>query len=200
MEEENNDNDDELLALTIQNSVKKEKLGSTLLISTEQYLFLILQQPCDSCRDIKLVNKKSYILIAGLSTKVLIKCQVYKMVKEFSNELAEVNFNACFVTAGLIGGINRQALQMTFMCVGVILQLCKASYHNYQAITFEKIVESAEVSAKMVLQNVIDHYKTQEKHTLPLSFDCSWSHVRNAQQASGEIIYDGKDVKGKFLF
>ena len=35
MEEENDDDDDELLALTIQDSIKKEKLGSTLLISTE---------------------------------------------------------------------------------------------------------------------------------------------------------------------
>ena len=33
-----------------------------------------------------------------------------------------------------------------------------------------------------------------------MSFDCSWSHVHNAQQASGEMIYDGKDVKGKYSF
>ncbi|CAG8642709.1 4478_t:CDS:1, partial [Funneliformis caledonium] len=62
------------------------------------------------------------------------------MVKEFSNESAEVNFNACFAAVGLVGRINRQLLQMTFMCAGVISQLYKASYHNYQAMTFEKIV------------------------------------------------------------
>ncbi|CAB4417578.1 unnamed protein product [Rhizophagus irregularis] len=59
MEEKNNDdNNDELLALTIQDSIKKEKLGSTLLISTEQYFSLILQQPCDSCGETKITNKK----------------------------------------------------------------------------------------------------------------------------------------------
>lgn len=194
------DDDNELLALTIQDSTKKENLGSTLLISTEQYLSLVLQQPCDSCGETKIVNKKWNISTAGLSVKILIKCKACKMVKEFSNESAEVNFNACFATAGLVGGINRQSLQMTFMCIGITSQLCKASYHDYQAMTFEKIVESAEISAKIALQNVIDHHKIQGKHILPVSFDCSWSHVRNAQQASGEMIYDGKDVKGKYSF
>ncbi len=73
MEEENDDDDDELLALTIQDSIKKEKLGSTLLISTEQYLSLVLQQPCDSCGETKITNKKWNISTAGLSTKILIK-------------------------------------------------------------------------------------------------------------------------------
>ncbi|RIA89276.1 hypothetical protein C1645_738774 [Glomus cerebriforme] len=82
---------------------------------------------------------------------------------------------------GLVGEINRQSLQMTFM---------------YAAMTFEMIVESAETSAKTALQNVIDYYKSQGKRTIPISFDCSWSHVHNTQQASGEIIYDGKDVNG----
>jgi len=86
------------------------------------------------------------------------------------------------------------------MCAKVTSQLCKASYHDYQAMTFEKIVESAKISAKIALKNVIDHHKIQGKHILPVSFDCSWSHVRNAQQASGEMIYDGKDVKGKYSF
>ena len=30
-----------------------------------------------------------------------------------------------------------------------------------------------------------------EKKSIPCSFDVSWSHVRNAPQASGEPIYDG---------
>ena len=198
VKKEDND-DDESLALTIQDSIKEEKLGSTLLISTEQYLSLVLQQPCDSCGETKIINKKWNISTAGLSIKILIKCQVCKTVKEFSNESAEVNFNACFAAAGLVGGINRQSLQMTFMCAGVTSQLCKASYHNYQAMTFEKIVESAEISTKIALQKVINYCKTKGKRTLPVSFDCSWSHVRNAQQASGEMIYDGKDV-GKYIY
>jgi len=31
----------------------------------------------------------------------------------------------------------------------------------------------------------------KRKKTIPCSFDVSWSHVWNAPQASGELIYDG---------
>ncbi|CAI2192630.1 10144_t:CDS:2 [Funneliformis geosporum] len=51
MEKKNDNNDDELLALTIQDSIKNELLSSTLLINTEQYLSLVLQQPCDFCEE-----------------------------------------------------------------------------------------------------------------------------------------------------
>ncbi|CAG8439407.1 12082_t:CDS:10, partial [Funneliformis mosseae] len=123
-----------------------------------------IKQSCDSCGETKIINKKWNILTAGLSIKILIKCQVCKTVKEFSNESAEVNFNACFAAADLVGRINRQSLQMTFIYADVISQLCKASYYNYQAMTFEKIMKSAKISTKIALQ-----------------------------KASGEIIYDGKD-------
>ncbi|CAG8632612.1 5883_t:CDS:2 [Funneliformis mosseae] len=94
------------------------------------------------------------------------------MVKEFSNKSAEVNFNACFAAAGLVSGINRQSIQMTFMYASVISQLCKASYHNYQAMTFEKIVESAEISTKIALQKVINvnYCKIKGKRTLPMKY------------------------------
>src|SRR4051794_46947 len=166
MEKENDNNDDELLALTIQDSIKKEKLSSTLLISTEQYLSLVLQQPCDSCRETKITNKKCNISTAGLSKKILIKCQVCRTLKQFSNESAKVNFNAYFAIADLVSKINRQSLQISFMCAGITSQLCKATYHNYQAMTFEIIVKSAETSTKTALQNVIDYHKTQGKYTI----------------------------------
>ena len=199
-EEDDSNNEDGLLAVTIQDIIKEAKLGSTILISTEQYLSLILQQPCDSCGETRIINKKWNISTAGLSIKIVIKCQVCRTIKEFLNESTGANHNACIATAGLVGGVNRQSLQMAFMCVGVTSQLCKSSYHYYQAMTFEKIIESAETSVKIALQSVIDHHKKQGKYTLPVSFDCSWSHVRNAQQASGEMIYDSKDVTGKYFF
>ncbi|CAJ0745859.1 784_t:CDS:2, partial [Entrophospora sp. SA101] len=34
------------------------------------------------------------------------------------------------------------------------------------------------------------------KQIIQVSFDCSWSHVHNAQQESGEMIYGGKDIEG----
>lgn len=47
-------------------------------------------------------------------------------------------------------------------------------------MTFEKIISAAETSADIALRKVIEHHKNQGKQTIPVSFDCSWSHVRNA--------------------
>ncbi|RHZ84328.1 hypothetical protein Glove_83g55 [Diversispora epigaea] len=84
---------------------------------------------------------------------------------------------------------------MALACTGITAQMCKASYHNYQEISFEKILFSAELSTEVALCDVINHYKEKGKNVLLVSFDCSWFHVRNAHQASGEMIYDGTDVK-----
>src|SRR5271168_2518978 len=89
---------------------------------------------------------------------------------------------------------------MVLACAGISLQLCKVSFHQHQARTFEKIISAAETSADIALQKVIEHYKIQGKQIIPISFDCSWSHVRNAQQASGEMIYDGRDIDGNYIF
>ena len=89
---------------------------------------------------------------------------------------------------------------MVFACAGITLQLCKVSFHQHQACTFEKIISAAETSADIALQKVIGHHKNQGKQFIPVSFDCSWSHVRNAQQASGEMIYDGRDINGNYIF
>ena len=68
---------------------------------------------------------------------------------------------------------------MVLACTGITLQLCKSSFYRYQALTFEKVVEAAEASAETALQKVILHHQTQNKQIIPVSFDCSWSHVRN---------------------
>ena len=41
--------------------------------------------------------------------------------------------------------------------------------------------------------------KKREKNILTVGFDTSWSHVRNASQASGEFIYHGIP-EGKYNF
>ncbi|CAG8767771.1 7353_t:CDS:2, partial [Funneliformis caledonium] len=107
-EENDNNNENRLLAITIQDIIKKAKFGLT-------------------------------ILIIGLSVKVVIKCQVYRIIKEFLNESIGVNHNAYITTTSLVGKV----------------------------MTFEKIIELAETSVKIALQSIIYHYKKQEKYTLP---------------------------------
>ncbi|GES91106.1 hypothetical protein GLOIN_2v1801635 [Rhizophagus clarus] len=75
-------------------------------------------------------------------------------------------------------------------------QLCGTmdSYSNQSKGTnFSHLVASstlaAEESAKRALKAAITHTITKGKKALTIGFDCSWSHSRNAKQASGEFVY-----------
>ncbi|RHZ59174.1 hypothetical protein Glove_365g52 [Diversispora epigaea] len=172
--EKDDDENGETLISCINNIIKDSKLGSTILISTEQFLSLILQQSCNYCGEACFPYKKSKVSTMGFSVRISIICKSCETYNEFTNELLGLNFNQYVATAGLVGGTNRRSLQMVFSCVGITLQLGKVIFYQRQAFTFGEIIKAAET----------------------ISFDCSWSHVRNAQQASGEIIYDGRDVEG----
>ena len=60
----------------------------------------------------------------------------------------------------------------------------------------EQINNEAEISAQITLMKAITHIKAKGERILPTSFDCSWSHCRNANQASGELIFQG-NLDGK---
>ncbi|CAJ0909039.1 11133_t:CDS:1, partial [Entrophospora sp. SA101] len=62
------------------------KLGSTILISTEQFLSLIYNNLAVST--------------GGFGVKFHVKCKPCKTVSEFINK-SETNFNACVAAAGL---------------------------------------------------------------------------------------------------
>ncbi|RGB26731.1 hypothetical protein C1646_770049 [Rhizophagus diaphanus] len=93
--------------------------------------------------------------------------------------------------AGLVGGVNRQQLQNILSIIGVTAQSSKGHYHNKQNEYLEKINIEAEKSAQIALTKAIKHIKAKEERILPTSFDCSWSHCQNANQASGELIFQG---------
>ncbi|GBB84693.1 hypothetical protein RclHR1_11280003 [Rhizophagus clarus] len=54
---------------------------------------------------------------------------------------------------------------------------------------FPALISKAEESAKRALKAAITHTITKGKKALTIGFDCSWSHSRNAKQASGEFVY-----------
>ncbi|CAG8523282.1 16580_t:CDS:2, partial [Racocetra persica] len=57
------------------------------------------------------------------------------------------------------------------------------------------VEESAKNSANFALHAACEQIQAQNKHILEVSFDNSWSHIREASQASGEFIYNG-NIKG----
>ncbi|GBB92846.1 hypothetical protein RclHR1_20650004 [Rhizophagus clarus] len=193
---EENEDQEECLMARVNKIIEESKLRSTILVSTEQFMYLVLQQPCGHCGETCLIYKKTKVTTVGFGVKILVSCQLCETSSEYTNESSNINFNTCIATAGLVGGINRRSLQMVLACAGISLQLCKVSFHQRQACTFEKIISAAGTSADIALRKVIEHHKIQGKQIIPVSFDCSWSHVRNAHQASGEMIYDGRDIDG----
>ncbi|CAB4410237.1 unnamed protein product [Rhizophagus irregularis] len=64
---------------------------------------------------------------------------------------------------------------------------------------YRPIIESAKQSSKTILLEILDRleeiYLPGQEKVLPIGFDCSWSHSRNAHQASGEFLYLG-DLPG----
>jgi len=95
----------------------------------------------------------------------------------------------------LLEGINRNSIQITLATIGVTNQCSKKSFYNYQACMYEPIFDGAKSSSETLLCEILDqlelvHLPGQEK-VLPVGFDCSWSHSRNAHQASGEFLYLG---------
>ena len=54
---------------------------------------------------------------------------------------------------------------------------------------FSPLRACATSSTEKALKKCIEHTLLQGKKTLALGFNCSWSHVRNANQASSKLIY-----------
>jgi hypothetical protein len=64
---------------------------------------------------------------------------------------------------------------------------------------YKPIIDSAKFSSEIILCEILDQlesaYLPGQEKVLPVGFDYSWSHSRNAHQASGEFLYLG-DLPG----
>ena len=103
-EDKENEDQEESLITHVNNIIEESKLGSTILVSTKQFLSLVLQQSCNYCGETRLLYKKIKVTTVGFLIKIIVSCQLCKTSSEFTNELLGINFNACIATAGLVGG------------------------------------------------------------------------------------------------
>ncbi|CAB5216519.1 unnamed protein product, partial [Rhizophagus irregularis] len=174
----------------VSNLIQESNIGTTMLINTDQFLRLVLSQPCSQCFTM-LDSKRQYSVCSiGFTFKVSITCDCGKYT-EYSNETSS-NFSLAVASSGLVGGINRQSLEMILATLGITQQLTKKSHHENQKKIFHPICKKAEESANKALRLTCEYIKQINEKILPVSFDVSWSHVRNANQASGEFIFSKK--------
>jgi hypothetical protein len=173
-------------------------LGSTIVVDTRKYMTLLLSTPCPTCLDINPINKIINVTCpSGMAVQSRVTCNECKKAETHSNEPEEVDLSMCAAAAGLAGGVNHYALTKIFAMMGITRQPSQRSFHKYQQTLSPVICQAAKESAAQELDNVLEYLKKTNKKTLSVSFDVSWSHARNANEASGEFIFQG-NLPGKF--
>ena len=188
-------------SLEIENSIDTAlataEVGSTVIVDTRKYIFLVLSKACKTCFDANPINKMCQITrVAGLSLECRVTCSVCGKAEEYSNEPDGIDLSMCAAAAGIAGSINRYALSRVLAMLGITRQPSRTTFHQDQQKLSPLICKAAKNSAANALQDVLSYLLQINKKTLSVSFAVSWSHVRNANEASGEFIFQGK-VPGK---
>ncbi|CAG8547269.1 39847_t:CDS:2 [Gigaspora margarita] len=109
------------------------------------------------------------IKVDGLQIRITLTCSLCSSETEYCNEREGDNFSRSIAGAGLIGGVNREELRSILAFLGVTRQ--------------NKSAENLLILACEQLQN-------NKQDILEVLFDCAWSHIREALQASREFIYN----------
>ncbi|CAG8620650.1 16027_t:CDS:10, partial [Gigaspora rosea] len=192
-EENSYNSDDELQDFQeiIQFLISKENLGSSLFISTELFLTYILNQKCSTCQNENINEKKYNIKVSGLSIKIIITCCRCQVKTFYGNEIPGIEFSNLVAAAGLAGSINHEEWSMMLCLCGVTCQSGKSQYFQKQEKFFDGIKAAAEESANNALCIVCEEIISKKNEILEVGFDCAWSKVREAPQASAKFIYDG---------
>ena len=183
----------------VEKEIEEKNLGSTIFMSTSQYFSILLSLSCPNCHDLIASNRTFYTTVLGFGISCVVTCLLCKTSTQYSNEDSGVKYSRLVAGATLSGGMNRNSFQTALATIGVTNQCSKQSYHRHQARMYKPIIDSAKISSEIILLEILDqlevnHLPGQEK-VLPVGFDCSWSHARNAHQASGEFLYLG-DLPG----
>ncbi|CAG8770802.1 15565_t:CDS:10, partial [Gigaspora margarita] len=177
----------------VKNKIENMQIGSTILVDTSQYIYLILSQPCINCKSTKLSAQSWYLKTFSFSLKSQILCNNCSTTIMQTNEKKEIKYSHAVAAAGLGGSISCNAIQSVLSILGVTSQSCKKTYHTYQSKMFNNLVLYAKESATNALTNCLDYIeKNHKEKILSISFDCSWAHGRNTKQASGEFLYQIK--------
>ncbi|CAB4495751.1 unnamed protein product [Rhizophagus irregularis] len=141
----------------VANEIEEKKLGSTIFMSTSHYLSILLSLPCPNCLDNVVSNRKFHTTVLGFNITCNIDCLLCKTSTQYSNEDPEIKYSHLVAGATLSGEINRNSLQTALATIRVTNQCSKTSYHNYQNRMYKPIVESAKMSSRTILLEILDH-------------------------------------------
>ncbi|CAG8760110.1 35196_t:CDS:1, partial [Racocetra persica] len=167
----------------IDENINKAKLGSTILIDSKKYLLLVFSQPYINCGNNQISKRTHIVDTIGFSVKCQIICHLCGETMENNNEPKNIHFTKAVSAAALAGGLTYPSLQSIFSCIGITSQSCRKNYYLYQTPLFSYLVINAKKSTTFWLEKALEFMKQKNVNYLSVSFDCSWSHERNARQA-----------------
>ncbi|CAI2193149.1 8427_t:CDS:2, partial [Funneliformis geosporum] len=123
----------EEIRMSVNNILNEKKIGSVIFISTEQYLSLVLSNPCSHYHNINIQNKTYHTSCVGFKVTIDVDCRVCETIDSFSNQSEGVNFSHLIAAATLAGDLNHCVMQTALAITDITTQICKQSYHQYQS-------------------------------------------------------------------
>ncbi|CAG8604267.1 4136_t:CDS:2 [Ambispora gerdemannii] len=108
------------------------------------------------------------------------------------NEESGMNFSNIIAAVGLAGEANHEEWSTMLCLCGITRQSGNSQYFQKQERFFNGIKTAAKDSANNALRIVCEELTSKGNEILEVEFDCAWSKVREAPQASAEFIYNGK--------
>ncbi|CAG8636544.1 8634_t:CDS:10, partial [Funneliformis mosseae] len=155
-EEENdkNDENDDKSESKIQKLIQKEWLGSTILVSTNIFLELILNQLCVTCHDINPSNYKTKIRTIGLKICVTKKCMLCSDESEYYNERSGDDFSKFLAGADLVGGVNTEELRS--IAEDALVAACEKLQSDGQDILENYVREASQTSGEIIFNGELE--------------------------------------------
>jgi len=138
----------EKIKKAVHDILDEKNLGSTILISTEQYLSLVLFHPCSHCYNTDFHNKSCHVSYTDFNITIDMDYQLCDTIDSYSNQSKGINFSHLVAAAALASGNNHHTIQTALAVIGITTQSCRRSYHQYQSQMFPTIISRAVDSAK----------------------------------------------------
>ncbi|CAG8790718.1 6751_t:CDS:2, partial [Gigaspora rosea] len=107
--------DPESVSDIVDQLINKGKLGSSVLVSTNLYLELILNQLCPICGDKEITSRKHTFKVVRLSIHITIICSNCGTQINYNNETNCMDFSKAVAAAGL--SYVQEAMQARRICV-----------------------------------------------------------------------------------
>ena len=162
---------------------------ATVLISVQALAAAAAQRRCAKCHSSLATGK---IVSKGLATSVSSTCACgqndeWELAPQ-QTATGAYAVNAGYAGAATFAGIAKPQLDDALSMVGISKVPAASQMYVQQERARTIIVDEAAASCARAMDAVIEHLKAKNISTVPVAFDASWTHRREAGEATAELI------------